>query len=90
MGVLDAVLCKELACTACCIKFVTIVNEHLCSIKHFNLLLGTTCRKKNVLLRYAIAYREHALEQGCVCIVAQATYLACRTHVYAKHRVGLL
>ena len=42
VGVLDAVLGKELAGSGCSIEFVAIVDEHLGSVEHFHLLLCTT------------------------------------------------
>ena len=42
------------------------------------------------MLRYAVSYGEHALEQCLIGIITQTAYLAGRAHVNAQHRVGLL
>ena len=59
-------------------------------IEHLCLLLGTTGREQNGMLRNALTHGKHTLEQSLIGVVAQAANLSGRTHIHTEHRVCFL
>ena len=89
-GVLYTLLRQIFRCTASSEELVSLLLEKSRGIEHLSLLLGRTRRQEDVLLRYAVTYRQHTLEHGCRRVFADTSHLTRRTHVDTEHWVGLL
>ena len=72
-GVGDALFRQVTTGTSSSIDVVTVVTKDTCGIQHRGLLLCTTRRKEDTLLRDAVTYGEHGLHKGIVRVVAKAT-----------------
>ncbi len=89
---LRAVLVEILGRALAGVDGIAGLGQHECAVERMRLLLRAAAAYHHalVLAGDAVARGNHAVQERFLEAVAQASHLACRTHVNAQYRVGVL